>query len=530
MSFIKKIPTILAGLAIACAGIVIGSALSKSSSRTSNPALERKVVFYQDSMHPWVKSDHAGKCAVCGMDLTPIYEGQAAFGTGEGIVALTSNNITVLNVQTEEARPARVARTLQVAGTLEPNETRKTIVAAPAAGRIDDLTVKYAGVEVREGERLVTFYSPELTLEKRRFLVRARMSVQRDPTGGLAQQQTDSDPYYSDLVSPQSGTVVERNIYKGQYVTDGEKLFTIVDLSTVWFRFDIYEQQLPWVAVGQTVDVSVSAVPGKVFPATITFIEPMLNESARTIRVRAELQNPVVEVNGNKQRLLALGMYAQGGVRAEFQPSVAVPRSAVLFTGHSAFAYVGKGSGAFEMRRLKLGRQGDESWEVLSGLETGERVVTSGNVLIDAQAQFNRAGDRFVADAEMVAQQEESVRLPVAAAPIVVPAPVAHAQMPEMASSKEKDPPKPERMMPAPAVAEMPVSTNSTKVAWRPRGPAHKPKEGNGPGYRSNRLGPYDAAFDAAFNRVAELRNSEVSEAKRAAVPNSSGAMSAQIP
>lgn len=272
-------------------------------------------------------------------------------------------------------------------------------------------------MEVQEGQTLFTFYSPELSTLKRRYVLLNRVTGQRTPmAGGLPQDSAmenpasmrhsnemtmaqreivkarpDADPYYSDLIAPQSGTVVERNIYAGQYVAEGENLLTIVDASILWFRFDVYEGQLAWFEPGQTIEVTALAVPGRKFPAVITFIDPMLNIATRTVKVRADIKNPVVGANGHSRRLLRFGMYAEGHVRLEIPEVLAVPRSAILFPGRSACAYVDKGNGAFERRRVKLGRQGDELWEVLDGLEEGDRVVASGNVLIDAQAQFNQS-------------------------------------------------------------------------------------------------------------------------------------------
>ena len=139
------------------------------------------------------------------------------------------------------------------------------------------------------------------------------------------------------------------------------------------------------------------------FPAVIAIIEPNLNEATRTVKVRANVANPLVGNPGRQQRLLRLGMYAEGRVRSELPNVLAVPRTAILFPGKSAYAYVDKGEGVYERRRVKLGRQGDELWEVLQGLEDGERVVTSGNVLIDAQAQFNRGGEAELAGVDEMA-------------------------------------------------------------------------------------------------------------------------------
>jgi multidrug efflux pump subunit AcrA (membrane-fusion protein) len=478
-----------------------------------------KVLFYQDSMHPWVKSAQPGKCSVCGMDLTPICQGQSVLAGADNVVMLNSNNITVLNVQTEKVNPQRMGRTLRVAGTLEANETKKTIVAAPAAGRIDDLAVQYAGLEVREGDRLATFYSPELTLEKRRYLVRARMSVQRDPTGGLAKPMSDSDPYYNDLIAPQTGTIVEREVYKGQYVADGQKMFTIVDLSVLWFRFDVYEQQLPWLALGQTIEVTVPAVPGKVFTAVISFIEPMLNESTRTFKVRADIQNPLIEINGHRQRLLGLGVYADGDVHAEFQSALAVPRSAILSPGRSTYAYVERGNGAYEKRRVKLGHKGDELWEVLSGLGKGERVVTSGSVLIDAQVEFSHAeqpGEFSTMGAESVDGTGNQVQRPALITSTVVVNNAEHHEMLEMAVHAERQPPaRSEQMAAMPAIRTSNVITQ-IKTTSVPRRQMHASMQTASPGFRNNRLG----LEGALFNRVAEMRTSELADAAAAVGAN----------
>ena len=358
----------------------------------------RKVAFYQDSMHPWIKSAQPGKCTICGMDLTPIREGEKGFSSGGDVVVLSSNSITVLNVQTEEVKRRPLSRTSRVAGTLEANETTKTIVAAPVACRIQALAVQYVGVEVTAGQKLVTLFTPELV--QRRAYLSALGVDYSGPTNYMAQSGGRIDPYSSDLLAPQAGTVIERDVYPGQYVEEGQKLLTIADPSVLWFRFDVYEQQLPWFEPGQTIDVTARAVPGKTFPAVITFIEPTLSDATRAVKVRADIRNPVVSTNGSPHRLLRFGMYAEGRVRAAIPNVLAVPRTAILFPGGSAYAYLDRGDGAYERRRVKLGRQGDQLWEVLGGLEEGDRVVTVGNVLIDAQAQFSQGGKTDAAEAE----------------------------------------------------------------------------------------------------------------------------------
>ncbi len=342
----------------------------------------RKVMFYQDSMHPWIKSTHTGKCTICNMDLTPIFEGDKGFAASPDVVVLNSNAITVLNVQTEALQRRALSRTLQVAGTLEANDGRKAVLAAPARGRIEYMAVEYAGVEVAKGETLINFYSPDLTALRRILIVGNPVNQGSNAT------VTSPDRYLGGLVAPISGVVLERNVYSGQWVAEGDRLLTIADASLLWFRFDVYESQLPWLKLGQKIQVTVAAVPGKVFPATISFIEPTLNDATRTVKIRADIENPADPGSKPLRRLLGFGMYADGRVRAEIPGVLTVPRTAILFPGNSAYAYVDNGDGAYERRRVKLGRQGDTVWEVVAGLAEGERVVSSGNVLLDAQAQF----------------------------------------------------------------------------------------------------------------------------------------------
>ncbi len=463
------------------------------------PAHARKVAFYQDSMHPWIKSEHPGKCTICEMDLTPIYEGERGFGVSDSMVVLSSNNITVLNVQSEEVKRQDVRRILRVAGQFDANETRKSIISAPAAGRIEEMSVDYAGVEVRAGQRLLSFYSPGLTQQKYRYMARAARSAdQHDPSGGMAMEKGDADPYYTDLIAPQAGTVIERNVSRGQYVAEGERLFVIADASVLWFRFDVYEQQLPWLRVGQKVLASLPSRPGEVFEAVVSFVDPMLDAATRTVKVRADINNPVTEQGGTKQRLFKFGMYAEGVVQAVVSNALAVPRSAVLYPGKSAHVFIDQGGGAYERRAVKLGQQGDALWEIRSGLEEGDRVVTSGNVLLDAQAQFSQNQE---------AENEDTDAMDLAPAAVVKVSNIATMSLP--AADK--------------AVVAKPVPAGiSTQALLHARTPSLSAGKYAHP---RNRMPMEPSAVDPTagrmlenpmFVRMGELRNAEMAEARAA--------------
>lgn len=359
----------------------------------------RKLLYYQSAMHPWIKSDKPGRCTLCGMELTPVYEGDAGFDAtgGGGVVPLTQTMIQVMNVQTAEVQVRPLKKTLKVAGIMDENATRHRIITAYTPGRVQKLHVNFMGAEVTEGQPLVEFYSPTLLQAEREYRtltgeLRAATSLRLLQMGLTAAQiealpQKAGDTLTSQILAPTGGTVVARSVYEGQYVQEGERLFEIADFSTLWFQFRVYEQDLPWIKPGLKVDITTPSHPGKTFTGSITFIDPNFDEATRSTKVRVELQNPPSE---SGHRMLNR-LYADGLVHLEAPDVLTVPRTAVIETGPEAVAYVDQGSGTYVRRVLKLGRRGDALVEVASGLSAGDKVVVNGTLLIDGQAEINRA-------------------------------------------------------------------------------------------------------------------------------------------
>ncbi len=386
---------------------------SRPSEDTSAPAsATRKILFYQSAMHPWIKSDQPGKCTICGMDLTPVFEGDAAIPLDPGLVALGSNAISVLNVHSVSLQRGPLQRTLRVAGTLEDDETRHRFISAAVPGRIEDLFVTYVGADVTAGQPLARFYSPMLLEAERQFLAihaspthtatRPDWEVLRSASAtrlrqlGLTEFQIEQLPSknatnaFSDIVAPAGGTVIERFVFPGQYVMEGEKLFEIADFSTLWFLFDAYEQDLPWLEPGQEIDVTSPAAPGKTFRAPIRFIDPNISDSTRSAKIRVEVPNPVLASKTSPRRALPHRAFAEGLVRLAVPDVLLVPRSAILSPAQNPVVYLDRGGGLYEQRAIRLGRLGDTDFEVLEGLAPDDRVVVQGNLLIDAQAQLNQ--------------------------------------------------------------------------------------------------------------------------------------------
>ncbi|HVY70846.1 MAG TPA: efflux RND transporter periplasmic adaptor subunit [Verrucomicrobiae bacterium] len=393
----------------------------------------RKVKYYQSAMHPWVTSDKPGKCTVCGMDLVPVYEGEKGFGAADGLIALGSNSVTVAGVQSVPARRQPLQRTLRVAGIIDDDDTRHQVLSAYVEGRIEQLYINYTGAEVQKGQPLASLYSPMLLNAEREYLLLVRSgagghgpdherlltaATERLRRLGLDVDQIAALPgkpesdTRSEIRAPISGTVVKREVYAGQYVKEGDRLFEIADFSTMWFQFDAYERDLAWLRPGQRVEVTTPSAPGRVFESKISFIDPTLADQTRSAKVRVEVENPLVARDGQFKRELLHRLYAEAVVHVEIPAVLAVPRGAVLSPGGQPVLYVEQASGEYEQRRVTLGRAGDELWEILAGVKEGERVVTRGNLLIDSQAQLNQTVASGTA--ELAANQPS----PVALAPL----------------------------------------------------------------------------------------------------------------
>ncbi len=358
-------------------------------------AASGKAARYQCPMHPWVQSDRPGKCTVCGMDLVAFDQRPGASAAATDIVMLPESAPNVANIRTAEVQRRSLARSLHVAGMIEDDDSKHRILSAFTGGRIEKLFVNYEGADVQAGQPIATFYSNDLLAAIREYkvayaqgpsplLTATRVRLQQlglSPDQIAKAHQRSEAEVFVEILAPVSGTVVKRYVYEGQYVEEGEKLFEIADFSTMWFQFVAYEQDLPLLKIGQKVTVRTPSLPEKTFQAAITFINPNLDAATRSARVRVEIENPGRELRHK--------LYAEGTVEIDAPEVVAVPRTAVVWPGNNPRVYVEQAPGVYQQRAVILGRPGDDFWEILEGVKPGERVVTSGNMLIDGQAQLS---------------------------------------------------------------------------------------------------------------------------------------------
>jgi membrane fusion protein, copper/silver efflux system len=371
----------------------------------------RKPLFYQSSMHPWVKSDKPGRCTICGMELSPVYEGDAGFDAESSLITLGKSGVTVTGIETAPVVKKNIRRTIRVAGMIDDDDSTHRRISATADGRVEKLFVNFVGAEVVAGQPLATLYSPMLrtkfaeyqsvaqqpdSAQRTQLLAGIRERLLREGLSAAAIDAAGTSerlPEELKVLAPITGTVVARNVYEGQYVKEGDMLFEVGDFSKMWFVFDAYERDLPWIRMGSEVEVSTPALPGRVLRAPITFIDPNLNMETRSAKVRVVLDNPLTNEPGKHRHELLHKLYAEGRITTETAPALTVPRSAVLWPAGRPIVYVEKSAGVYEPRDVQVGVAGDDVWEIAGGLRENERVVTTGNLLLDGQSQINRPAE-----------------------------------------------------------------------------------------------------------------------------------------
>jgi len=390
----------------------------EQASLESGHAGHEQAAVWTCSMHPQIRMDEPGQCPICGMDLIP---GAPSYDEDEGEHVSTRGELVKLSPRSRALaaiETAVVARTssraeIRLLGRIDLDETRIRTVTPWTAGRIDELRVTVTGARIKRNQVVAKLYSPEI-YSAMRDLVAAAEQSERLASGlhgsaELAQQALSASKQrlrllgvpareISDVVrsrkppsdvgirSPFAGTVLERLVDEGQYVSAGTPLFRIADLSRVWVQIDAYETDLPHLRVGQEVVVQVEGLAGEPLTGRTAFIDPVLDERERTARVRVEVDNPKGQ--------LRPGMFAEAIIESETAGGPAplvIPESAPLFTGRRSVVFVESPQASvptYELRVVRLGPRAGPVYPVLAGLNEGERVVTHGAFVLDADVQL----------------------------------------------------------------------------------------------------------------------------------------------
>jgi Cu(I)/Ag(I) efflux system membrane fusion protein len=463
-----KIGSMLLKVILALVVIIGVSSCNKPGSTT---VAQSNVDYYTCTMHPSVHSKTPGKCPICSMDLVPVLKKVAndsgakdnSIEAGKGTPGAMTDNGSMgsmgsmsmpsanqspgnkpgefsvpverqqqIGVTYASAQRRPIQLSIRSVGVLEPDQAKIFEYVARVDGYIQDLKVTSPGQEVNAGEPLVTIYSPDLRSTEQELV---NLLNERDRGGSRAsldqviesskqrlRQWNVSDQEINALEksrkaaetlvlrSPFTGVIEDVPMKQGMSVKMGDRLLGVMDLSRLWLWADFYENEVGLLRVGQKLDISLPAFPGKKFEGQIGAIDRRLDSMKRTTRVRVDLDNPQDE--------LRPGMFANVELKIDGGEGLTVPVDAVLPTGARSLVFVDKGSGKLEPRFIRVGRSfthtdanGEASYdEVLEGLSEGERVVSSANFLIDAESRIQGALKTW--DVESETKEQKSPAAP----------------------------------------------------------------------------------------------------------------------
>ncbi|WP_299434644.1 efflux RND transporter periplasmic adaptor subunit [uncultured Aquimarina sp.] len=379
---------------------IFGGNTSKESSVAHDHTEEVSNQIWTCSMHPHIMQSEPGDCPICGMDLIPTETNEQGLSTDQ--FRMTENALALANIQTSIVGRTDVdSQELKLSGKIKENKNTSAVQVTHFSGRIEKLLVNSVGEKVYKGQKIAIIYSPELVAAQQELLtaaglkktqpalykaVRNKLKLRKLSDDQINQIESSGETKETFPLHAQvSGVVSEKMVEEGNHINRGEILFKITNLSTVWASFDAYENQISLLKKGQKIKIKTNAYPDKDFDAAISFIDPVLNTTTRTVTVRAVLEN--------NNSIFKPGMFIEGVVSATNNKpnnSIAIPKSAVLWTGKRSVVYVKAQSEmpVFEMREVTLGNANNDTYQILNGLENGEEIVTDGTFTVDAAAQL----------------------------------------------------------------------------------------------------------------------------------------------
>ena len=385
-------------------------------------------VTWTCSMHPQFKMDEFGLCPICAMDLIPL----ETMGGGDDVdpneIIMTESAAKLASIQTMKVTRGIPQKTVYLQGKVQADERNIAEITARFGGRIEKLFVNFTGQKVKKGDRLATIYSPGLITAQRELLeaisyketrpslykaARAKLKLWDLTDWQISAIEKRGEPLvYFDVHSPISGTVFQRHVTIGDYVKEGKGMFEIIDLSKVWVMYDAYESDLPWIQQGDSVNVTIQALPGQTFNANVSYIDPFLNGKNRVAKVRVEIDN---ENEKLKPEMFAIGIV--DSKIAENNNQILIPKSAFLWTGKRAVVYVkvpDRDSPSFLYREIVLGPEAGAFYVVSDGLEEGEEIVVNGVFKVDAASQLQglpsmmNPGEFVMSDDDIIEKSDES--------------------------------------------------------------------------------------------------------------------------
>lgn len=388
--------------------VMLFTAIASCSKEKAQPPAHEQ----HNASHP---ATEAEKEEMPGMAMQPEVKGYAP-------VELPQERIQKMGITTSKVSFRNFTKTLRTVGIVEMDETRVAHVHTKFSGWIEELYIDFIGKPVQRGHPLFSVYSPDLLTTQEEYLLalrdternikgpfaseagqaakellaaaRRRLELWDMPPEEIERLEKTRTPKRTVVInSPRDGVVIQKNALKGMSVNPEMDLYVIADLSKIWVKADVYENDIPLVHTGQTASVSLSSLPGKALKGAVKFINPVVDETTRTTKVRFEFDN--------HEQLLKPGMYATVELALDMGQGLAVPEEAAIDTGQRKIVFVAKGGGRFDPREVKLGNKVDNFYPVISGLSKDELVATSAQFLLDSESRLKASAGGGMAGMDM---------------------------------------------------------------------------------------------------------------------------------
>ena len=378
-------------------GLGVGYFLNGNDSEAHDHKKESaKNEIWTCSMHPQIQLSEPGDCPICGMDLIPAGS-EGASNTNPNAVHFNEGEIQQNNIEVIEVGEASAAKTIRLDGKVKVNENNAVVQSSHYAGRIEQIGVQYEGELVNKGQLIAKVYSPELIKAQKELIEAVKMkttnpeifeaSKKKLASWKLTNAQIESIistgkvieelPIFAD----NSGVVTQLKIELGNYIKKGQPLIHLTNLSSLWVELDAYERDLEWLKTGQQVNLKIKSGTRADYKGKIDYIDPFINAKTRTAKVRVVINN----TGELKPEMFASGEISVSKAKEQV---IAIPKSAVMWTGKRSIVYREIEHHTFTMQEVQVGKDLGEHYEIVSGLDKGNRIVKTGTFVIDAAAQL----------------------------------------------------------------------------------------------------------------------------------------------
>ena len=385
---------------------------------TNPTTTARKILRYRDPRDLTYTSDKPGINPETGNDLEPVF-GEDATTIPEGALQVTAEKQQLIGLRYGQASYQSAFQGFRSVGRVALDETRTTRVHARVEGWIERVHANFVGELVKKGQPLLTLYSPELLATQREFLLalqartimnkssmheaqsnseslvaaaRRRLELWNFNDGQIAELEKSGRPAQTvTLFAPAAGFITARNAFPGQKISPDTELYALADLSRIWVMADVFESDAPILRLGLPATVTSPNDPSIQVEARVSYIQPQVDASTRTLKARLELNNPGYKLKPEQ--------FVDVSFRVAAGRMLSIPREALLDSGNTQTVFVDRGNGFLEPRRVQVGRRLADRVEIVSGLSTKDRIVVSGAFLLNSESQLKSAMDGMASQA-----------------------------------------------------------------------------------------------------------------------------------